>query len=81
LENDITELKRVETFDAGVNGKLDVWRFRTYNRNHLLVLIVQPDTEGRTEVDVYLSGENPAQLTQCLDSLKEVARSIRIVDR
>jgi len=81
LNTDIKGLKLMETFDAGINGKLNVWRFGTYNRNYLLVLIVQPDTGGRTEVDVYLSGENPAQLTQCLNSLKEVARSIRIVDR
>jgi hypothetical protein len=81
LNTHIKELKLIETFSAGVNGKLDVWRFCTYNRNYLLVLIVQPGPKGRTEVDVYLSGENPAQLTQCLNSLKDVARSIRIVNR
>jgi hypothetical protein len=78
LNTDIKELKLIETFDAGVNGTLDVWRFRTYNRNYLLVLIVQPDTEGRTEVDAYLSADDVAQLMPYLNSLKEVARSIRI---
>jgi hypothetical protein len=81
LDVEFKELRRIDSFDAGVNGILDVWRIRTYNDNYLLVLLVQPDAEGRTEVDVYLSGENPAQLTQCLNSLKEVARSIRIVNR
>jgi hypothetical protein len=81
LETDIQELKLIDSFDAGVNGKLDVWRFRTYNRNYLLVLIVQPDSEGRTEVDAYLSAKDVAQLMPYLSSLKEVARSIRIVDR
>jgi hypothetical protein len=81
LETDIEELKLIEKFDAGVNGKLDVWRFRTYNRNYLLVLIVQPDSQGRTEVDAYLSADGVAQLMPYLNSLKEVARSIRIVNR
>jgi hypothetical protein len=81
LETDITELKHVESFDAGVNGTLDVWQFRTYNRNYLLVLIVQPDNEGRTEVDVYLSSKDVDQLMPHLHSLKEVARSLRFVDR
>ena|SRR5262245_34063699 len=81
LETDINELKHIELFDAGVNGRLRIWRFRTYNRYYLLALIVQPDNEGRTEVDVYLSSKDPAQLMPYLNSLKEVARSIRIVDR
>jgi hypothetical protein len=81
LETDIQELKLIGSFDAGVNGKLDVWRFRTYDRNYLLVLIVQPDSEGRTEVDAYLSAKDVAQLMPYLNSLKEVARSIRVVSR
>jgi len=81
LETDIEELKLIESFDAGANGKLDMWRFRTYNRHYLLVLIVQPNTEGRTEVDAYLSADDVAQLMPYLNSLKEVARSIRIVNR
>ena len=81
LETDIEELKLIETFDAGVNGKLDVWRFRTYNRNYLLVVIVQPDNEGCTEVDVDLSSKDATQLMPHLDSLKELVRSIRVVDR
>lgn len=81
LNTDVKELKLIETFDAGVNGKLDVWQFRTYNRNYLLVLIVQPDAEGRTEVDAYLSADAAAQLMPYLNSLKEVARSIRVVNR
>jgi hypothetical protein len=81
LETDITEVKHVDSFDAGVNGKLDVWRFRTYNRTYLLVLIVQPDSEGRTEVDIYLSGKDASQVMPYLKSLKEVARSIRVEDR
>jgi hypothetical protein len=81
LETDIEELKFIEKFDAGVNGKLDVWRFRTYNRNYLLVLIVQPDSDGRTEVDAYLSAKDVARLMPYLNSLKEVARSIRVVNR
>jgi hypothetical protein len=81
LETEIEELKLIETFDAGVNGKLDVWRFRTYNRNYLLVVIVQPDNEGRTEVDVDLSSKDATQLMPHLDSLKELVRSIRVVDR
>jgi hypothetical protein len=81
LETDIKELKHIESFDAGANGILDVWQFHTYNRNYLLVLIVQPDTEGRTEVDVYLSSKDPGQLMPYLNSLKEAARSIRVVNR
>jgi hypothetical protein len=81
LETDIEQLKHIGSFDAGVNGTLDVWRFRTYNRNYLFVLIVRPDTEGRTEVDVYLSSKDPGQLMRYLNALKEVARSIRIVNR
>ena len=81
LDTDIIGLKRLESFDAGVNGALDIWRFSTYDCNYLLVLIVQPDTEGHTEVDVYLSSNDRAQLMRYSDSLKEVARSIRIVDR
>jgi hypothetical protein len=81
LESQIRELKHVESFDAGANGKLRIWRFRTYNRNYLLTLIVQPDNEGRTEVDVYVSSDDPKRLVRYLTSLKEVARSIRIVDR
>jgi hypothetical protein len=81
LETHISELKHIESFDAGANGRLKIWRFRTYNRNYLLTLIVQPDNEGRTEVDVSLSSEDPAQLTRYLNTLKKVARSIRVVNR
>jgi hypothetical protein len=81
LNTDMRGLKRLESVDAGVNGTLEIWRFHTYNRNYLLVLIVRPDTEGRTEVDVYLSSDDPGQLMRFLNSLKEVARSIRIVNR
>ena len=81
LETDLEELEPIESFDAGVNAKLDVWRFRTYNRNYLLILMVQPDSQGRTEVDAYLSAKDVAQIMPYLNSLKEVARSIRVVNR
>lgn len=81
LETNIRDMKEIGSFDAGVNGKLRIWQFRTYNRNYLLTLIVQPDHEGRTEVDICLSGEDADQIMAHLKRLKEVARSIRIVDR
>jgi hypothetical protein len=81
LETDIRDMTEIESFDAGVNGKLRIWQFRTYNRNYLLTLIVQPDNEGRTEVDICLSGEDAEQIMAHKKRLKEVARSIRIVNR
>lgn len=81
LETDITELKHIESFDAGRNGTLDAWLIRSDIRNYLLVLIVQPDNEGRTEVDVDLSSKDVTQLMPYLHSLKELVRSIRVVDR
>ncbi|PYK09189.1 MAG: hypothetical protein DME65_12550 [Verrucomicrobia bacterium] len=81
LETDIEQLKLIKTIDAGANGKLDVWRFRTYNRNYLLVVIVQRDTAGRIEVDIDLSAKGGAQLMPYLSSLEAVARFIRIIDR
>jgi hypothetical protein len=81
LETAITELKRISSFDARPNGPLDVWLIRTDIRNYLLVVMVQPDNEGRTEVDIYLSSKDVAQLMPYLNSLKEVARSIRVVNR
>jgi hypothetical protein len=81
LETDIRDMKEIGSFDAGVNGKLRIWQFRTYNRNYLLTLIVQPDNEGRTEVDICLSGEDADQIMAHKKRLKEVARSIRIVNR
>ena len=80
LETDITELKQIESFDAGVNGRQKIWQIRTGIGDYLLVLLVQPDKQGRTEVDIYLSGVEADQLRPYLTSLKEVAKSIRIVD-
>jgi hypothetical protein len=81
LETNITELKQIESFDAGLNGRQKIWQIRTGINDYLLVLIVQPDKQGRTEVDIYLSGVEADQLRPYLGSLKEVAKSIRIVDR
>jgi hypothetical protein len=73
---EITELKKIGSFDAGKKGRLSVWVIRSEAYDYLLVLIAQ----GHTEIDIYLSGPEAAELKQSIRSLKEVARSVRIVN-
>ncbi len=72
-DGDITEFKAVESFDAGANGKLTIWRIRSTGDDYFLVLIVRK----QTQVNVYLRGHDADKLKPYLESLKEVVRSVR----
>jgi len=66
-----------DTFDGSPNGTVSVWGIRcvTYD-DYFLTVIVQ----GDTLVDIYLQAPDAAQIESKLNGLKELVRSVRIVN-
>jgi hypothetical protein len=71
----VTQVKKLEVFDGGQNGKLPLWRIRSTAYNLYLVLI----SRGAVVVDISLSADRLQDLKKHTSSLKELVRSIHIV--
>jgi hypothetical protein len=68
---------RFGSFDAGTNGRLTIWQIRcSCCKDYFLAFIAQ----GDALVTIHLEAPNIKDIVPKLDSLKELARSVRFYD-
>jgi hypothetical protein len=73
-DGEITDCKTVASFDAGLNGRLRLWRLRTSADDYYLACF----RRGDTVVEVYLRAHDLDELASRITALQEAARSVRI---
>ncbi|HEY2711469.1 MAG TPA: hypothetical protein VGI60_03065 [Chthoniobacterales bacterium] len=64
----------VETFKSDRYGELTMWEIRGAYTAELVTIL-----RDHVSIEASIASTNPAQLRQCIDSLKELVRSIRII--
>jgi hypothetical protein len=66
--------KTVETFTSANYGKLTMWEIRGAYTAELVTIL-----HDHVSIEASIASTNPARLRECIDSLKELVRSIRII--
>ena len=70
-----SQMRQIDSFDAGSFGKASVWQIRSAADDFFLVIIIR----GDTRIEVYLRSHDADELHPYLKDLKQTVRSIQLV--